>query len=193
MIYLIRHGQTNWNVEGKLQGKTDIPLNENGKKQAKNISDNIAKLNITRIISSDLSRAKETAEIINEKIQGKMFTDKRLREVDYGELEGKFVKSFSEETWDIFNSSPEKLKGESRENVYRRIKSLFNEIKDEEENILVVTHGGALRMMMYYANNKDSFNKEEYEKNYKNMKINNTEIFELGKLKNTEKDIEITL
>ena len=69
MIYLVRHGQTDWNIEKKhTQGHTDIPLNENGKKQAEQLAQSISNLKIDKIISSDLLRAKETAEIINKKL-----------------------------------------------------------------------------------------------------------------------------
>ena len=63
-ILITRHGQTNWNVLGKIQGQTDIELNENGKKQAKEISEYIRNENIELIITSPLKRAKETAEIV---------------------------------------------------------------------------------------------------------------------------------
>ena len=88
MIYLIRHGQTNWNAERKIQGQTDIPLNQIGQQQAKDVSEEISKLKIDKIFSSDLLRARETAEIINEKIGAKIEYDKRLREVNYGNYEG---------------------------------------------------------------------------------------------------------
>lgn len=83
MIYLIRHGETDWNVERKIQGQTDIPLNSNGKQQAEEAANEIANLKIDRIISSDLSRAKETAEIINKKVGAKITFDKRIREVKF--------------------------------------------------------------------------------------------------------------
>ena len=65
MIYLVRHGQTDWNLKKKLQGHTDISLNESGRMQAREIAEKISKCKITRIICSDLARAKETAEIID--------------------------------------------------------------------------------------------------------------------------------
>ena len=65
MIYLVRHGQTDWNIEKKTQGHTDIPLNGTGKRQAEELAEKIADLKIDRIISSDLLRARETAEIMN--------------------------------------------------------------------------------------------------------------------------------
>ena len=84
MIYLVRHGQTDWNIEKKTQGHTDIPLNENGRKQAQILAQSISNLKIDRIISSDLLRAKETAEIINERFGNNISLDERIREINYG-------------------------------------------------------------------------------------------------------------
>ena len=93
-------------------------------------------------------------------------------------MEGKPVNSLSEEDWRIFNIAPEKVKGESRENVYKRIKSFFDDINEEKdkENILVVTHGGALRMMKYYAINHEEFDSEEYINCIKGTQIYNTQL-----------------
>ena len=65
MIYLLRHGQTDWNKMGRMQGQTDIPLNQTGRDSAYSCVQDILKAGVTRIISSDLMRAKQTAEIIN--------------------------------------------------------------------------------------------------------------------------------
>ena len=177
MIYLIRHGETDWNVERKIQGQTDIPLNSNGKKQAEEAANEIANLKIDRIISSDLSRAKETAEIINQKVGAEITYEKRLREVNYGDFEGIQIDKFTDKDWVIFNETPEKIKGESRQQVYNRVKSFIDEIKDDE-NVLVVTHGGSLRMMLYYAKNKENFDKNNYNMFAKDFWINNAKVVE---------------
>ena len=88
MIYFVRHGQTNWNIEHKIQGQSDIPLNEMGKKQAELIAPQLKDLKIERIISSDLSRALETAQIINTHLKLQITLDTRLREFKYGQIEG---------------------------------------------------------------------------------------------------------
>ena len=175
MIYLIRHGQTDWNMERKIQGQTDIPLNINGKHQAEGVAEEITNLKIDRIISSDLSRAKETAEIINKKIGTKITFDERIREVDYGDFEGKFIENIKDEEWILFNQNPEKKNGESRKHVYDRVKNFLKEIKDDE-NVLVVTHSGALKMMLYYAKNKEKFDLTSYNEFSKNTWFDNTKI-----------------
>ena len=177
MIYLVRHGQTDWNLEKRMQGQTDISLNETGRMQAKNVSEEISKLKISKVICSDLARAKETAEIINEKIGCSIITDKRIREFNYGDLEGISREEITQEMWETVNKYPEKLNCESMADIFKRIKSFCEELKDESENILIVTHGGALRMIMYYAENKDEFDAKKYEK-YKLFKIQNGDIFE---------------
>ena len=175
MIYLIRHGQTDWNLDRKLQGQTDIPLNDNGREQAEDAAKEISKLKIDRIISSDLLRAKETAEIINKKIGKEISFDKRLREVNFGDYERKLIETIKDEDWDVFNQNPEKKNGESRKHVYERVKSFLQEI-NEEENVLVVTHGGALRMMLYYAGNKEKFDMTSYDEFTKDYWISNAKV-----------------
>lgn len=176
MIYLVRHGQTDWNIEKKTQGHTDIPLNETGILQAYNISNNLKKLKIDKIYSSDLQRAHQTAEIINEQFNLNVILDNRLREINYGDLEGISRTTLNHKIWDIFNDKPEQLHAEPIDCVFKRIKSFIDEL-DINKNILIVTHGGALRMIMYYVNNKE-FSKDEYDKNYRNMKINNVSVYE---------------
>lgn len=182
MIYLVRHGQTDWNIEKKTQGYTDIPLNENGRKQAQILAKSISNLKIDRIISSDLLRAKETAEIINERFGKNISLDERIREINYGVLEGVPRDTLTQDTWDIFNTKPEELKAESKIHIYDRIKSFFDDLQDSKENILIVTHGGALRMIMYYAENRNEFDNDKYLKEFNSVKINNADIFEWGNI-----------
>ena len=104
MIYIIRHGQTDWNIEHRTQGQTDIALNTNGIKQAELITQKIANLKINNIISSDLKRAYMTAQIINKNFNKKIETDKRLREFCFGTLEGITRDKITQEIWNDFNS-----------------------------------------------------------------------------------------
>ncbi|MDL4840495.1 histidine phosphatase family protein [Aquibacillus rhizosphaerae] len=88
MICLIRHGETEWNHLGKIQGKTDIPLNETGKKQAKACRDHLEGSDWDLIISSPLQRAKQTAEIINEKLNLPLIEMEIFQERSFGDAEG---------------------------------------------------------------------------------------------------------
>lgn len=103
MIYIIRHGETDWNAEGRYAGRMDIPLNKKGIEQARKLKEKFKNIKIDIVITSPLIRAIQTADEIvnNEKI-----IDYRIIERFNGELEGK-VKS--EITWKIdFNNSNEK-------------------------------------------------------------------------------------
>lgn len=132
-----------------------------------------------RIISSDLLRAKETAEIINEQVHKEIIYDARLRSVDYGNLEGRYIPDITQEGWKIYNSTPEKFGAESVESVFNRIKSLFDDLIEANESVLIVAHGGSLRVMSYYIANRQKFDNEIYCKFYKDAKqVANTALFE---------------
>lgn len=182
MIYIVRHGQTDWNVSKKLQGHKPIPLNEKGREKAKVLSEKVKLLDFERIISSDLLRAEETAKIINENVHKEIVFDARLRSVDYGNLEGRFIPDITPEEWEIYNSTPEKFGAESVESVYSRIKSLFDELVEADENVLIIAHGGSLRVMSYYIRHQQIFDNEIYCKFYKDAKqVENTALFEWRK------------
>ncbi len=87
-VILWRHGRTQWNVEGRVQGQSDIPLDEVGKAQAKAAAARLAALRPDRIVSSDLVRAADTARILGELTGTEVELDPRLRELNFGEREG---------------------------------------------------------------------------------------------------------
>ena len=179
MIYIVRHGETSWNAYKILQGHKPIELNERGREKARFLAEKVKNLEFDRIISSDLLRAKETAEIINEQVHKEIIYDARLRSVDYGNLEGRYIPDITQEEWRIYNSTPEKFGAESVESVYNRIKSLFDELAKTDESVLIVAHGGALRVISYYIANRDKFDNEVYCKSYKDAKqVANTALFE---------------
>lgn len=90
-FYFLRHGQTDWNVEGRLQGHTDIPLNATGIAQAHSAAIRLTKEPITRIISSPLVRALKTAAITAESIKLPVHIDSQLMERTFGSLEGRLT------------------------------------------------------------------------------------------------------
>lgn len=88
MFFVLRHGQTDWNVQARLQGSTDIPLNDTGRAQARLAAELLEGLGITRIVASPLSRALETARIVGERLALTPDIDERLIERNFGLFEG---------------------------------------------------------------------------------------------------------
>lgn len=181
MIYLVRHGQTDWNVEHRTQGHLDIPLNETGRNEARICKEKLANIKIDKIISSDLSRAKETAAIINENFSLPITYDSRIRELNFGDLQGVLAKDISDKNWYLLNHEPHKIHAEPLADVYKRMKHFFDEI-DPGKNTLVVGHGGTVRMAMYLSHNLNSFDQEKFEKICLGFKIKNIGIFTWDKI-----------
>lgn len=103
MIYIVRHGQTNWNKEGRYAGRKNIPLNEEGILQAKQLKEKLKNIKFDIVITSPLKRAIQTAqEITNQKI----IIDERIIERSNGELEGKLKTEIKEKI--DFNDPNEK-------------------------------------------------------------------------------------
>ena len=148
-LYLVRHGETQSNSEKIIQGQADTNLNNIGRQQARNLASVLKKENITKIYSSDLSRAKETAEIINEQLKVEMFLTSQLRELDMGNWEGKsFLEIQKTPHFEYWMLKPTKLDevrgGEKLIDLRNRIEKFMLNVKNENGNILVVTHGIAL-------------------------------------------------
>lgn len=151
-IIFWRHGQTEYNVQGRVQGQVDIPLNEVGLAQAEAAAEELAKLKPDLIISSDLRRAQATAQVLQGKCgEGvQLLKDDRLRERAFGDFEGLSVKELKTrfagryEEWRGTGESP--LAGvESRGKVGTRVAQCVTEyFEDAEEVLVVVSHGSAL-------------------------------------------------
>ncbi|MCL2756099.1 MAG: histidine phosphatase family protein [Firmicutes bacterium] len=156
----------------KLQGQSDAPLNEVGIKQANDAAKKVADLGIDIIYSSDMSRAYQTAQILNQQKETKIIQDKRLREKTFGDYEGRFIPDITKDEWDLLEQNPSALNAESVEDLYKRIKSFIEEIQkiSGERNILIVGHAGSIRMMMYCAKYKE-FNQDEYNENFNSDKL----------------------
>ncbi len=151
-ILVTRHGQTNWNVIGKLQGQTDIELNDTGRLQAIETGKLIKNEKIDLIITSPLKRAKETAEIINKNFNVTIIEDKRLMERYWGKSEGLTKEQIKEQkrenplvddVWN-YNKNVEFNNMENMHDFCKRIYEFLDEImsKYKDNNILLVTHGG---------------------------------------------------
>lgn len=166
-FYLLRHGQTEWNIEGKIQGKTDIPLNETGLLQARYLAEGVCKNAFRAIYSSPLLRARQTAECIAEKTGLPVRLLPELREVDFGLWEGKgwteIEKAFPEDfrRWEENPAEFMPTGGESREACRKRCQLAVEQMKKEmiaasgsgmepDQAAVVVAHGGILAHVARY-------------------------------------------
>ena len=142
-IYFVRHGQTDWNLQKKLQGLADIPLNDTGKKQAKDLQSQLADKEIDLIITSPLQRAVETANIINEKNNLPIMKAEGLHERDFGEFEGLIKGEWYRDFWN-WNKNLRYEKAENVQDFSKRINDELDNIitKYKGKNILIVAHGG---------------------------------------------------
>ena len=135
-LLLVRHGETDWNAERRWQGHADVPLNERGREQARALAERIASDGrVDAIYASDLSRARDTAAAVAERLGLPVVADPDLREIDVGSREGRM--GDIDEPWD----------GEPHEAHAERILRAVHRIAERHpgERVLVVTHGGSLR------------------------------------------------
>ena len=166
MIYIVRHGETDWNLLGKLQGSKDIPLNEKGRKQALLTKVELDNKEIDLIIASPLKRARETAEIINSDRNLPMIIDDRIRERCFGEFEGEeFTVLDTKPFWDYYVNEQYET-AESVQDFFKRIYDFLDDItiKYKDKNVLLVTHGGVSLPVHCYFNKfipKDSLIKAD--------------------------------
>ena len=147
-LLLTRHGQTDWNVEGKAQGRTDTELNETGIKQAKIGREKLMNYKIDVVISSPLKRTKKTAELMVEGREIPIFYDEDIVERGYGEYEGQKI---MQEDFDRINRTGE-MGAESNDEFLVRIRRFFEKIQKQyqDKTVLIVTHKGtALGMCCY--------------------------------------------
>ena len=96
-VYLVRHGETLWNAERRIQGQSDSPLTDKGETQARQVAERAKALGITHIITSDLGRTRRTAEIIADICGCDVTLEPRLRELNMGVLERRPIESLTEE------------------------------------------------------------------------------------------------
>lgn len=155
-ICLVRHAETIFNQLGKMQGKENIPLSDNGRNQAKNLKEKIKNNNYDICFSSPLVRAVETAMIlVGDKVEIKI--DERLTERYLGEFEGKFRDVYdAKKYWDYkLNSGDEGV--EKVQDVFNRCRDFIEYLNDnyKGKNILVVSHNAPLKAIHHILKNTD--------------------------------------
>ena len=152
---LLRHAETEWNKQKRIQGHSDSPLTAEGKASANQWGSTLKTLPINRIISSDLGRVKETSQTINRHLKLSIIEEMRLREQNWGQWEGLSIpeientEEFKEELSSGWNFRPRD--GESREEVWQRSHEALLKAADKwpGDTLLVVTHEGVIRCLIY--------------------------------------------
>lgn len=162
-LYIVRHGETEYNVKKLLQGHSDSPLTENGQNQARLLRKKFKKIHFDAVYSSDLLRARRTAELVTLERKIAIKTSQALRERAFGQFEGKPWT----ETDQLLEQMLQKLEGLTDQERFRR--SVHPDIETDEklagrqitylreiavahndETVLVVSHGGAMRALLIH-------------------------------------------
>ena len=159
-LYLIRHGETDWNIVKRLQGATDISLNENGEALAKLTAEGMKDIAFDVIYTSPLKRAYRTAEIMKNGRNIPLIKEERIREICFGDYEGLVSKSegysipdpdfkFFFTKTDCYKTPPN---GEPIEELLGRTNDFLEELKTREDlqdkTILISSHGAAVRALL---------------------------------------------
>ena len=154
-IVLWRHGQTDWNLVNRFQGHSDIPLNQTGIEQARRAAPLLFGLRPSKIISSDLIRAKQTAEELANLSKLPIHIDPGLRETNGGKWEGRTGAENRADDYEKFvnwldgNDEPAGDFGERRSEIaLRAVTAIENALDQKTETLVVVTHGGTARIII---------------------------------------------
>ena len=154
-IILIRHGETVWNVEGKMQGHGDSPLTDLGIAQAQAVGERLRHAAFTTLYASDLGRTMDTARYIATVTGHEIVPDQRLRERNVGTFQGITVREAREKYPDLWHSTDPHTaapNGESSHELRMRAMDVLDDLASRHpgESIAVVTHGGFLSVALRY-------------------------------------------
>ena len=170
MLYIVRHGQTDWNNLDKIQGVADVPLNDIGRAQANIAADRLARFNFEYIVSSNLSRATETANIIGNKLNLRVEYDARLREYDFGKLTGMIRRMLDPHEIEAFFTTPTYFGAESFEDAFARSAEFLKS-------------GGVINFMLCYLESRDNFKSYMFLDKCLNTHIDNSAVLRIRDLK----------
>jgi len=157
-IYIVRHGQTDWNLEGRLQGSSNTPLNDAGRDQARLAAASLG--DVIRagvvVVSSPLDRARDTADIIAAQWGSEFHTDKRLVERNYGPWEG--LSAQEREQYDPLQHKAYRAGREPEYEGYenhasvaaRMVAGILEWVEQAPDDLLIVTHGSSARMAILH-------------------------------------------
>ena len=155
-FYIVRHGQTNWNILGKTQGHGNSDLTPKGENQALELSKAIKEYPIDYIYSSDLGRAVQTAEIIGSTIGVDIIQTPSLREMGFGDWEGLLIEEIKKDhakTYETWRNQPHLVNipnGETLHIIKDRVDAFIKELNEKYDNkhILLVSHSVTVRVML---------------------------------------------
>ncbi|OLS02517.1 histidine phosphatase family protein [Tissierella creatinophila] len=154
-LYIIRHGQTQWNIQKRLQGWNNSNLTQKGISDAMNLAERLKDIDFTHIYSSTQKRAIETAEILRKDRNIDIIKLEGLKEIGFGKWEGmemdEVLEKYKDE-FDIYLNKPHlykpTLNGESYEEIFKRVRLSLDEIlKSGGEDILIVSHGVTIKIL----------------------------------------------
>jgi alpha-ribazole phosphatase len=158
-LLLVRHGQTDWNINRRFQGQSDVPLNEVGRQQATALVNRLSREHIDVLFASDLQRAHETARIIAAQQACEIRLDARLREINFGAWEGLTYDEIKHNDpavlaareADIFTTAAPD--GETLNQLTTRVESVLNDLHTQyaAQTTLMVAHGGPLQILLCLA------------------------------------------
>lgn len=155
-VYIVRHGETEWNAQGRIQGHSDIPLSDTGRSQAQSAARRLSRVPFSVAYSSDLMRTHETAQIILGDTGTPLHTTPQLREYNKGVFEGLTVAEYERQYPDQFQASLKNdldfapTGGETIRETSLRMAGFVDEMLQNhlEDTVLVVGHGGSLRSLI---------------------------------------------
>ena len=153
---LVRHGETDWNAQSRIQGQNDEPLNARGRAQAASLKERLAGETIHAVYASDLARAWETASLID---AAPVMAEPRLREMHFGEWEGLTYEDIQARDPDVLARWGAEVMdftppgGENLRRFAKRVGAVLGELaqKHEKETVLIVAHGGSLQLLVALA------------------------------------------
>ena len=150
-LILVRHGETDWNRDRRVQGQTDLPLNETGRAQARALAEQLAGTRVDAVYASDLARARETAELLAAQRGLTVTLDPALREKDFGSWEGLT-------DVEVLDRFPDAVRGawgdaETPDELSARVLAALERIaaRHPNEHVVVVTHGGPVRAVLRHC------------------------------------------
>lgn len=155
-FYIVRHGQTNWNILGKTQGHGNSDLTQKGEEQAFELAKAIKEYPIDYIYSSDLGRAVQTAEIVGDQIGVKVNQTKSLREMGFGDWEGLLIDEIKKnhaKTYETWRNQPHLAEipgGETLQIIKERTDKFLQELNEKYDgkHIVLVTHSVTARVIL---------------------------------------------